>query len=410
MDSLSRLIALLVLVVPAQCFAVPVLKWANSDGIQATTAATAAAVTTQADAMRAYYDQSQPTGWTYSANPVACAANGCMIIFSKNNGMVSATWWVTRVDDGTVSCPAAGAALTTGESVWETPALTTSVCHNGCSGSGTTAGARDGKFYVWGPFTSSGATCTGGTGTTTQPTNPAPLPSKPGYCPGTVNGATVQVPCSSSKTTETATSGTSGTSASGVPSSGPTTTSEKSTTCVDGKCSTTTTTTTTNPDGSKTTTTGNETKPEDKDSFCKQNPTLSICKESSISGSCAAVSCSGDAIQCAMAREQSKRNCELIDTETTLSSIGRTAANGGDPADHPKNSQSSIAVNLSTMLDATPLFGSSNQCPADITITHDGRAFVLPFGSTLCPYLRLLGAAFLAACYLAAGFIVFGRS
>lgn len=99
-----------------------------------------------------------------------------------------------------------------------------------------------------------------------------------------------------------------------------------------------------------------------------------------------------------------------MDTPTTLSDIGNAAANGQDPADHPKNHETVVPFNLSSMLDASPLFGSAGQCPADVTFTHGEFSFVLPFGSTMCPYLRLLGAAFLAACYMSAAFIIFRRT
>jgi len=50
---------------------------------------------------------------------------------------------------------------------------------------------------------------------------------------------------------------------------------------------------------------------KDKD-FCKENPKLDSCKSSSFQGSCSAsFQCQGDAIQCAMAREQHVRGCQL---------------------------------------------------------------------------------------------------
>lgn len=112
------------------------------------------------------------------------------------------------------------------------------------------------------------------------------------------------------------TSGTTETAADG-------TTTEKSTTttteCKDGKCTTTTTTTTTTKGadgqqiGEATTETKAEVKPESD--FCKANPQHAQCAGTNtggkFAGNCAAgFTCSGDAVQCAIARVQHEQACQ----------------------------------------------------------------------------------------------------
>lgn len=97
-----------------------------------------------------------------------------------------------------------------------------------------------------------------------------------------------------------------------------------------------------------------------------------------------------------------------MDTPTMLSDIGNAAANGQNPANHPGNQVQTQAFNLATMLSSVPLFGTSGQCPSDFNFSHQGHSFALPF-STWCPYLQMIGFAFMAACYLSAGFIVFRK-
>lgn len=173
-----------------------------------------------------------------------------------------------------------------------------------------------------------------------------------------------------------------------------------------GACTTTTTTTTTGPGGYTGTKTDTETQSEE--SFCKRNPADKQCvdKESSISGSCGAVTCTGDAIQCAMAREQARRNCQMFDDATPLSNIGNAAANGvAQPGDHPGANGSLVAFDLASRLESAPLFGTDGGCPADATVGQ----WSIPF-SRMCDSLHLLGVALKLFAYLVAAFIVFRRS
>jgi len=81
-------------------------------------------------------------------------------------------------------------------------------------------------------------------------------------------------------------------------------------------------------------------------------------------------------------------------------------AGGDKPAGHPGADPESIPLALASVIDSSPLFSSSGACPDDVTLTVQGQTVTLPF-SDMCPYLNMLGAAFMAACYLMGAFIVF---
>lgn len=296
-----------------------------------------------------------------------------------------------------------------------------------------------GMSTATGYMRSTGSTCTGNetprttdsgvnnAQPTTQPTSSTPDPSacKSGEVPytGTVNGKTVTVCGAPSKTSgtqsESTTKSTSTTTNNnGTQTTNTTNTTEsttKKTTCENGTCTTTTHSTGSSGGGSGTSggssSSGSETKTEPQESFCKNNPQSPICKEgtdSSFGGSCGAFSCSGDAVQCAQARAAHELLCEVKLSDTDPNVIaGKTGASGGlVPGDHPGANGQTQAFALSSMLDSTPLFGTSGDCIADKTVPMMGQTLTLPF-SRMCGALELLGNAFLAACFLAAGMIVF---
>lgn len=315
-------------------------------------------------------------------------------------------------------CPAAGETKGSSSTVWyaqrQGSAGSMTFCSDGCGFDGAIAGQDASGTYFGGPAVSKGATCTDSAATPN--TTPSQVP--PGKCPGTVNGTAVVVPCDKTWSAPTKGTGTT-TTTNGSTTSTSNTGNTSQTTCNAAVCTTTTTTTQTNPDGSGGTTTGTSTQPRSE--YCAKNPGDPQCSDgvddgadspeedpSSFGGSCGGFSCSGDAVQCAMAQEQHRRNCTMFETATPISTIGSNAANAQDPADHPKNAADTVAVNLASKLSSVPLFGSTGQCPQDVNFSSQGHSFSLPF-SVWCPYLNLLGAAFMAACYLAAGFIVFRR-
>lgn len=344
---------------------------------------------------------------TTQGNPPSIASWGAQIPLNQSSGPCPQ------------QCPPPGTVAGDASTVWHSERSVAQTgldfCNSGCLYTASMgAGASDGTggTYFSGPSTASGGPCTD------SAQMPAATPSQlpPGRCPGTVNGTAVPggVPCDKTwsapkkdqTTTETK-------NQDGSTQSKSETGSSKQAVCNATTCTITTTTTTINNNGAGGTTTGTSTETTTKAKYCAENKADAQCaggpdSESAFGGSCGGFSCSGDAVQCAMAQEQHRRNCAMFDTATTISDIGTNAATGQNPQDHPKNAPENIAIDLSTKLSSTPLFGASGQCPTDVQFSHAGFAFSLPF-SKWCPYLQLLGAAVMAAAYLSAGFIVFRK-
>jgi hypothetical protein len=150
-----------------------------------------------------------------------------------------------------------------------------------------------------------------------------------------------------------------------------------------------------------------ETEAEDKLTFCQENPSLSICHESIASGSCASFTCNGDAIMCAIARDQLARNCATLDPAASDRAIVVAAAAGASqPEGHPANAAS--GVDLSAGFDKTDLLAGA--CPADYTVaTVAGVPVVMPL-SKLCAPAAMLGNLFVGLTALACLGIVFKGS
>jgi hypothetical protein len=291
------------------------------------------------------------------------------------------------------------------------------VCINGCSAYPDSAGrGPDGTWVAWGPFTSAGFSCQGGTssGGSAPDIQEPPEPCPTGQCRGQFNGASICAPCSGGQdrppptNTDTTTTN---------PDGSTTTTSTSTSTqtnCEGASCTTTTTTTTTRTTtpaggGTPSTETTTETRTEDRprDDYCTENPRSSQCVESSFGGSCAAqFRCEGDAVQCAIAQEQHKRACTLFDDETDLSAEGRAAVTAGDrPGDHPANEANVLQLDLASRIDTSPAFAGVGGCPSDITVAG---GYTLPF-SQLCGPLSVLRPAVIGFGWLIAAFVVFRR-
>lgn len=202
-------------------------------------------------------------------------------------------------------------------------------------------------------------------GTGSEPKNPQPKP------PTTEKQDTQQNPDGSSTTTTTTT----------------TSNSDGSTTTVVSK-------TTTGSDGKKTTTESRDTtksptggsgrdeskKDEEKYDLCKQNPHLTICKNSSVAGTCGQVSCDGDAIQCATLRAAAAMQCKQQENEdllkaSPLTARGNAAINGTD-LDGLPNSKNAEVVNIPT-LNAQGWLGNGAAF-RDVSITVQGKQIVVP--------------------------------
>lgn len=233
---------------------------------------------------------------------------------------------------------------------------------------------------------SSGITICAGTGTDTTPLPPPPK---------------VATPVSST----TASDGTK------------TVTSSESTQNVDGSVTTKTTVVTTAPNGVSTTAVsmttsaasltnkaGTADKPADPTDFCQKNPNSPVCKPSSVSGSCAAVTCSGDAIQCATLRAAATIQCkQQADSDevknSSLASLGTNASNGVDPlsSTFPKISNATL-VQAPSSLDQASWIGAGS-CFKDKTFVIAGHSVVIPFSKT-CDYLLALRYALMAVAAL----------
>lgn len=261
-----------------------------------------------------------------------------------------------------------------------------SICRAGCldTPSKWKVGPDDAIWAV-SPYRSTGEFCGGAkddrhVDTGDDKIEPPPVACGDGLCPGTVNGSSVCVACKKETTpgpSEAASGVTPGKDPDGTIKK-----SDKETSCSGTTC----TTTTTHKDGAGNVV-GTETKTEPKESFCQQNPGLSICKEGSFGGSCGgSFNCQGDAVQCAIAREIHTRGCQLYDTPNAFATIGESVMNSqAVPAGHPGGAPGEQDV--SNMFRPSTAVGA---CLVDKTVVVGGRSLVLPF-SQLCDPLRWLG-------------------
>lgn len=187
--------------------------------------------------------------------------------------------------------------------------------------------------------------------------------------------------------------------------------------CENGKCQVTTSSTTTNTTTNNTVSSSSTTTTVDKADYCSKNKTAGACKDEKgeeegkgkFGGSCSAgFTCEGDALQCAIAKEQHKRNCEtsddLLKTDEYKAWQSAKAWDGKSVTGNlPGNRDHTISLNLGDE------FIGSGSCPPD-------KVFELPFGtsltipfSELCPWLILLGKGFVIVAYIAGALIIIRR-
>lgn len=192
----------------------------------------------------------------------------------------------------------------------------------------------------------------------------------------------------------------------------------------DGSTTTTTRTTTRGVDGSETvktdvvvgkTPTGSDgstdTPDRDKYDLCKQNPTLAVCRNSSVSGSCGEITCQGDAIQCATLRAAAAMQCSQKADEESLkaspqTALGNAVLSGADP----------MQADISTTLKGTEVdlskpaldssgFLAGGSCLPNKTFTVAGRVVTVEF-TTLCDNIQPLRAVIMACAFIAAYMLV----
>lgn len=173
----------------------------------------------------------------------------------------------------------------------------------------------------------------------------------------------------------------------------------------DGSVTTTTKTTTTAADGSVTvsqsSSTGatpsgapgkpgsNGTDGKDAKNICETNPELTMCKNSTVTGAadCAAavsaVSCIGDAIECAQLRTVATQVCKQKVEEDALKASsmyakGNGAVNGADPDGSTLPSPSNASsVAMPSSLNTAGFAGAGSPF-SDYTFSFRGRSFTIP--------------------------------
>lgn len=269
----------------------------------------------------------------------------------------------------------------------------------GCSLKGTVAfGLQGGGSVVDGPFSlSSPVDCAIG-----SDVDAPALVCPTGQVPGTVGGNPACVPATqsvtSSSSSASAPAGAASAPASRVTDSAgnsldvpPGGSTQSSTTCNGSACSTTTTVY-----NSSGVAVGSLSSTTPKDSFCAENPETTICKSSSFSGSCAgSFACDGDAVQCAIARDQHVRNCTLFDSTHADATGGLTTISDGNAATGPYGTAigtpgNPLEVDVGGMMAAGPGNSYSSACPADIVYTTSFGVITIPLASA-CPALQLAG-------------------
>lgn len=199
-------------------------------------------------------------------------------------------------------------------------------------------------------------------------------------------------------------------------SGGTTTKSETtSTECKDGKCTSTTTTTTggTNANGTpKTDTTETKSETENQTEFCKKNPADPRCTNTndgkgSWAGGCGGFTCSGDAVQCALAREVHQRNCEAT-ASNSFTDLADAAGAGTDTgAGYIQSEKSTAAISAQSKfnesLQSSPIAAT---CPASRSIAVPGGFSVDVSFEKACEFAGYLGFFVQAFAYLSAALIV----
>lgn len=267
-----------------------------------------------------------------------------------------------------------------------------------------------------------------------EPDNKPPAPCPTGKCHGEVNGVRVCVPCG--ETNDPPPKPPTPPSSDAPPSSNPgggnnttthsqdngngtttttTTTNSSGTNCTGDKCTTTTTSTTTSSTTDNAT--GKPTKPpstssstqqteESRDDFCRKNPSNVACKgnTSTFGGSCGGpFVCEGDAIQCAIARDQLRRNCQAFEPQGTEEERAYGAAKGQtgvQTGNNPHNATFDVSG-----FNATSPLPTSGSGVKDLTVNIMGQSVTLPF-SVINDALGWMGNLLIVAAWIAAYRIV----
>lgn len=199
-----------------------------------------------------------------------------------------------------------------------------------------------------------------------------------------------------------------------------TTTKTTVTSNADGSKTTVTTTTVTASDGTKTTTEARDTtkapssgspgkddskKDEEKYDLCKQNPNLTICKNSTVFGRCGEITCEGDAIGCATLRAAAAMQCTQDKERDDFSKqatipAGNQIIGGADPlAAQIKAVLQGDEHDFSKPTIEDEGFLGAGACLAPITFTFSGKPITANFES-VCKNIQPLRYVIMAAAYI----------
>lgn len=189
------------------------------------------------------------------------------------------------------------------------------------------------------------------------------------------------------------------------------------TTNKDGSTTTTTSQTTTLGDGTKTTsssqTTGNATDgtsgvadaktgaDPNRADLCALHPELNICKNSTFSGACGEVSCTGDAIQCGILRAAAAKACEEKTDRDALTAagykvLGDKLLSGVDPSTGLPSKTNAAQVQMPGSLDAAGWLGGG-ACFPDKQLTVAGHTVNISFTKACEPLIAFRYALMIIA-------------
>lgn len=379
-----------------------------------------------------------PTGYTYngstnlqancSANapppppPPTCAA-GTMKSYTYKLGSVQADGSTKQdyspIEDGATdgTCEV---DITAVEKCYSLPPATDAYCRYMTRTTGKTKTASEGAPAPAGSHPS---------GSTEKRDDVPPFESSKGSCPaGTVQGGV-------SISGMPMCIGT-GTAPKNAPPPPPKMETAQTTQNEDGSSTTTKTTVTTNADGSKTTNiettntaaTGEKTttvakdtsaaasgspgrddstKDEEKYDMCKQNPMLTVCRNSTVSGSCGEVTCTGDAIQCATLRAAAAMECRDKKNEEDLAASPLVAAGnniiGGTDTTAADFAKGTV-VNMSQQnLDQSGFVTAT--CLANRSFSVMGQTVQVSFAQ-VCDSIQPLRAVVMACAFIISYLIV----
>lgn len=131
--------------------------------------------------------------------------------------------------------------------------------------------------------------------------------------------------------------------------------------------------------------------------------------ESGFGGNCeSGFSCEGDAIQCAIAKQQHIRACQLFDNESAESKLYNEEKAKDKNRDVTKDLPGNETIDIGSKLRSDNLLGGAT-CISDLSVTVVGFSVTLPM-SKVCPVLGYLGWILVAVASLAAFRIMSGTT